>query len=103
MTNQVNNQSLIQSTDVIQLTLTPKMTTAQVAETSVTVNNNSPIQDYVRPDDHTQPTYEMCLEFTMMMMMLMTCIVAAVAALPGNESLSKQLHKRPLAILLMLL
>ena len=26
---------------------------------SVTVNNNSPIQDYVHPDDHTQPTYEM--------------------------------------------
>ena len=23
---------------------------------SVTVNNNSPIQDYVHPDDHTQPT-----------------------------------------------
>ena len=25
------------------------MTTAQVVETSVTVNNNSPIQDYVHP------------------------------------------------------
>ena len=24
----------------------------------VTVNNNSPIQDYVNPDDHTQPTYK---------------------------------------------
>ena len=33
-----------------------KMTTAQVVETSVTVNNNSSIQDYVHPDDHTQPT-----------------------------------------------
>ena len=88
---------------MIQLTLTVKMTTtAQVVETSVTVNNNSPIKDYVRPDDHTQPTYEMCIEFTMMMM-LMTCVVAAVAALTGNESLSKQLHKKPLAILLMLL
>ena len=32
---------------MIQLTLTLKMTTAQVVETSVTVNNNSPIQDYV--------------------------------------------------------
>ena len=31
------------------------MTTAQVVETSVTVNNNCPIQDYVHPDDHTQP------------------------------------------------
>ena len=45
------------STDVIQLTLTLKMTTAQVVETSVTVNN-SPIQDYVHPDDQTQPTFE---------------------------------------------
>ena len=31
------------------------MTAAQVVETSVTVNNNSPIQDYVHPDDQTQP------------------------------------------------
>ena len=44
--------------DVIQLTLTLKMTTAQVVETSVTVNN-SPIQDYVHPDNQTQPTFEM--------------------------------------------
>ena len=36
-----------------QLTLTLKMTTAQV------VNNNNPIQDYVHPDDHTQPTFEL--------------------------------------------
>ena len=35
------------------------MTTAQDVETSVTVNNNSPIQDYVQPDDQTQPTFEM--------------------------------------------
>ena len=41
------------------------MTTAQVVETSVTVNNNSPIQDYVHPvqdygsPDQTQRTYEM--------------------------------------------
>ena len=47
----VNNQSLIQSTHVIQLTLTLTMTTAQVVEMSATVNN-SPIQDYVHPDDH---------------------------------------------------
>ena len=32
-----------------------RMFTAQVVETSVTVNNNSPIQDYVHPDDQTQP------------------------------------------------
>ena len=34
------------------------MTSAQVVETSVTVNNSA-IQNYVHPDDHTQPTYEM--------------------------------------------
>ena len=51
MTNQINNQSIIPSTDVIQLTLTLKMTTARFVETSVTVNNNSPIQDYVQPHD----------------------------------------------------
>ena len=59
LTDQINNQSIIPSTDVIQLTLTLKMTAAQVVETSVTVNNNSPIQDYVHPGDQTQPTFEM--------------------------------------------
>jgi len=44
-----------------QLTLTLKMTTAQAVETSVTVKNNSPIQDYVHPDDHTQPSYDQFL------------------------------------------
>ena len=52
-----NNQSIIPSTDVtadvIQLTLTLKMTTAQVVEKSITFNNNSPIQDYVHPDEQT--------------------------------------------------
>ena len=43
---------------MIQLTLTLKMTTVQVVETSVTVNNDSPIQDYVHPDDQTQPTFD---------------------------------------------
>ena len=45
------------SPDVIQLTLTLNITTAQVVETSFNINNNSPIQDYVLPDNHTQPTY----------------------------------------------
>ena len=35
---------------------TLKITTAQVVNTSVTVNNNSPIQEHDHPDDHTQPT-----------------------------------------------
>ena len=34
------------------------MTTAQVVETSVTVNNN-PIEDYVQLDDLAHPIYEM--------------------------------------------
>ena len=44
---------------MIQPTLTLKGTTAQVVETSVTINNNrlSPIQDYIHPEDHTQPSY----------------------------------------------
>ena len=51
-----HNQSIIPSADV---TLTLKMTTAQIVETSVSVNNNSPIQNYVHPNDQTQPTFEM--------------------------------------------
>ena len=35
------------------------MNTAQVVEKSVTVNNNSPIEDYVHRDDRNQPNYEM--------------------------------------------
>ena len=38
-----------------QLILSLKMITAQVVETSVTVNK-SPIQDYDHPDDHAQST-----------------------------------------------
>ena len=34
------------------------MTTAQVVETLVNVKNNSPIQDYVHPDDQTQPAFK---------------------------------------------
>ena len=34
------------------------MTTAQGVEMSVTVDNKSPVQDYVHPDHHSEPTYE---------------------------------------------
>ena len=54
LTNQVNNQGLIPSTDLIQLTLTLKMTTAQVIETSLIVNDNNPIHS----DDHIRLTYD---------------------------------------------
>ena len=77
MTNQINNQRIIPSTDVIQLTLTLKMTTAQVVETSVTVNNNSPIQDYVHPDDQTQPTFEICFVLVLLSMVAV-CLVSLV-------------------------
>ena len=56
----LHNRSLISSTSVIQLTLTLKMTTAQVVETLVTVNN-SPRKDYAHLDDHTPAAYEMTL------------------------------------------
>ena len=42
----ITTVGLILSTDVIQLTCTLKMTTTQVVETSVTVNNNSPHPTY---------------------------------------------------------
>ena len=58
--------------------LTLKMTTAQVIETSVTVNNNSPIQDYVHPDDHTQPAY---LE--------LSCVVTTIGNCPPTPPLSQ--------------
>ena len=54
---------MIPSIDMIQLSLILKMTTAQVVEMSVTVNNNSPIEDYVHPDNQTQPTFEMTPRF----------------------------------------
>ena len=34
------------------------MTTTQVVETSVTINNNSPIHYYVHSDNQTQTTFE---------------------------------------------
>ena len=53
------------------------MTTAQVVETSVTVNNNSPIQDYVHPDDQTQP-FEMTpgfKPFTLLLSLLLLLLL----------------------------
>ena len=49
------------------------MTTAQVVETSITVNNNSPIQDYVHPDDQTQPTFEMTPGFKRFTAIVVQC------------------------------
>ena len=60
------------------------LTTTSVTQvTSVTVNNNSPIQDYVHPDDQTQPTFEMTpgfKPFTLTLYLtLLTLIVATLA------------------------
>ena len=55
MTNQINNQNLIPSTDMIQLTLTLTVTTAEVVKMSVLVNN-SLFQDYFNPDNHAYVT-----------------------------------------------
>jgi len=49
------------------------MTTAQVVETSVTVNNNSPIQDYVHPDDQTQPTFDTYLSHPIKVLRVFSC------------------------------
>ena len=38
------------------------MTSPQVVETSVTVNDNSPFQDYPHPDDHTTRSKNECDE-----------------------------------------
>ena len=89
MTNQINNQSIIPSTDVIQLTLSLKMTTAQVVETSVTVNN-SPIQDYVHPDDQTQPTFEICFVLVLFSMVAV-CLVSLVVVRRVADAVGKVL------------
>ena len=52
------------------------MTAAQVVETSVTVNNNSPIQDYVHQEDQTQLTFEMTpgfKPFTVILSEIVSC------------------------------
>ena len=54
---------------IIPLTL--KVTTAQVVEMPVTVNRNSPIQDYIHADNHTQPTYEKTPGFKPLTVMIM--------------------------------
>ena len=57
------------------LSLTLKMTSEQVVESSVSVNNNSPVQDYFHPDDHTQPTHEMTPGFKLFTISVMFVLV----------------------------
>ena len=42
--------------------MTLKMTSAQIVETSVIVNNNSSFQNYTNPDDHTQQTSKFSID-----------------------------------------
>ena len=51
------------------------MTTAQVVETSITVNNNSPIQDYVHPDDQTQRTFYIIIVIIIIMIIKETFLI----------------------------
>ena len=55
MTDLTKN-AFLPSINVIQLTCTLKITSAQVVEMSVIVNS-SPILDYARPDNHATPIY----------------------------------------------
>ena len=70
---------------MIQLTLTLKVTTAQVVETSVNVNNNSPIQDYVHPDDQTQPTFQMTPGFKPFTIIIVIIIIIIVILLSRSR------------------
>ena len=67
------------------------MTTAQVIETSVTVNNNSPIQDYVHPDDQTQPTFEMTPGFKPFTLLLLLLLLQVIPVKPNYNYFT--LHK----------
>ena len=74
---------------MIELTLSLKMTIAQEVETSVTVNSNSPIQDYVHPDDPTtQSTYEMTPGFKPFTIFCIFCIVCFEAVAHGLDHIS---------------
>ena len=66
------------------------MTTAQVVETSVTVNNNIPIQDYVYPDDQTQPTFEICFVLVLFSMVAV-CLVSLVVVRRVADAVGKVL------------
>ena len=62
------------------------MTTVEVVETSVTVNNRSPIQDCVHPDDHTQPAYEMIPGFKPFTIMIV------ITKSPTSDKMNKHIH-----------
>ena len=57
------------------------MTTTQFVKTSITLNNNSPIQDCIYPDDHTQPTYGMTPGFKPFTMLAIIIIIIIILLL----------------------
>ena len=69
--------------------MTLKRTTAQVVEMSVTVNN-SPIQDYVHPDNHT---YEMTPVFKPFTIIVLSFALQNMPALEANQYCIFLLHQ----------
>ena len=70
------------------------MTTAQVVETSVTVNN-SPIQDYVHPDDQTQPTFDSghCFSSLSFVLNVNKSPAGFVVSLQGFQAFRRHFHQ----------
>ena len=65
--------------------MTLKMTTTQVVEMSVAVNN-SPVQDYVHQDNHTQPSYELMTPvFKPFTIMVLSFALQNMPALEANQ------------------
>ena len=60
------------------------MTSAEVVETSVTVKN-SPIQDFVHPNDKAQPTYEMTAGFKPFTAKIICCPQKRVKTIRPNN------------------
>ena len=67
------------------------MTTAQVVETSVTVNNNSPIQDYVHPDDRAKPTYEMTPGFNLLRFYIANIFLFLITLVVNHQNTNSSL------------
>ena len=63
----VSRMYLVLSPKYIQLTtifhLTLMMTSAQVVETSVTITNNNPSQDYTHPDNQTTLFHSIFIDY----------------------------------------
>ena len=63
------------------------MTTAQVVETSVSVNNDSPFPDCVHPDDDISPSYEMTSGFKPFTVLIHVKLTSFQPSVPGISSI----------------